>query len=139
MKVCCKCKESKELNQFNKNKSRKDGYGTYCKECAAKSSKDYYESNITNHKVKTAARNKLERQKRQDYVTAYKAAKGCKYCPEKEPCCLDLHHRKDKLYDVSTMIRDIKPLELIDLEIAKCDVACRNCHAKIHAGKLTEV
>lgn len=32
-KQCNKCAESKPLTEFNKHKTTKDGYGTYCKEC----------------------------------------------------------------------------------------------------------
>lgn len=32
-KQCNKCKEVKTLNNFNKHKTTKDGYGTYCKPC----------------------------------------------------------------------------------------------------------
>jgi hypothetical protein len=33
MKKCTKCKETKQLNNFNKDKSRKDGLSCWCKEC----------------------------------------------------------------------------------------------------------
>ena len=32
-KYCCKCKETKPIALFNKNKARKDGVDTYCKSC----------------------------------------------------------------------------------------------------------
>ena len=35
MKRCCKCGETKELEQFNKNRSRKDGLQPECKACNA--------------------------------------------------------------------------------------------------------
>ena len=33
MKTCYRCKETKEYSEFHKNKSKKDGYTTYCKKC----------------------------------------------------------------------------------------------------------
>jgi hypothetical protein len=33
MKTCPKCKEDKEEALFSKNKNRKNGLGSYCKEC----------------------------------------------------------------------------------------------------------
>lgn len=33
MKECNKCKEFKPFTEFNKHKTTKDGYGTYCKPC----------------------------------------------------------------------------------------------------------
>lgn len=32
-KICTKCKEPKELDQFGKNKKRKDGIHSWCKKC----------------------------------------------------------------------------------------------------------
>ena len=33
-KVCTRCKQVKPLNAFYRNKSKKDGHESYCKECA---------------------------------------------------------------------------------------------------------
>lgn len=33
MKTCSKCKIEKSLNEFNKNKAKKDGHSYYCKPC----------------------------------------------------------------------------------------------------------
>lgn len=41
MKQCINCKELKEFTFFFKNKSRKDGYGKYCKDCFKLKSKKY--------------------------------------------------------------------------------------------------
>jgi len=62
-KVCIKCKVEKEVNQFNKNKSRKDGYHPCCKECRkidyknnkekiSESRKDYQKQYRENNKEK---------------------------------------------------------------------------------------
>ena len=33
MKKCYRCQELKELSEFNKNRSQKDGYATWCRKC----------------------------------------------------------------------------------------------------------
>jgi hypothetical protein len=43
-KTCSKCKISKELDQFYKDKSRKDGLQRYCKECSVKIQLKYQSS-----------------------------------------------------------------------------------------------
>lgn len=46
-KICSKCKQSKKLNEFNKNKSGKHGVHHYCKDCNSiqkKSSYNYVKS-----------------------------------------------------------------------------------------------
>lgn len=46
MKTCNKCNEEKELTEFNKKKSSKDGYMNKCKSCVTKYNKLYYSNNI---------------------------------------------------------------------------------------------
>jgi hypothetical protein len=42
LKRCAHCKQKKELKFFNKNKSKKDGYADYCKDCKKEENKNYY-------------------------------------------------------------------------------------------------
>lgn len=42
MKICYKCKEEKPTLDFNKSKSSKDGYGTYCTVCRKEKKKAEY-------------------------------------------------------------------------------------------------
>lgn len=42
MKKCSKCKETKELEQFSKNKKEKSGYNCWCKSCFNLYMKAYY-------------------------------------------------------------------------------------------------
>jgi len=44
---------------------------------------------------------------------------------------LDFHHLRDKRFPVNTSAMQ-KPLELIEEEIKKCVLLCRNCHNDIH-------
>lgn len=58
---------------------------------------------------------------------------GCIKCGEKDPACLDFHHRNgklDKLGNIGTF-RKFGKQRILD-EIAKCDVLCANCHRKHH-------
>ena len=68
-------------------------------------------------------------------LAALKKERGCARCAEKDPRCLEFHHRdpKTKTTEVSGMVVFRKVTwEMIEQEIAKCDVLCRNCHAKEH-------
>jgi hypothetical protein len=42
MKTCCKCKESKELTEFNKHKGNKDGLQYTCNPCRKAIAAEYY-------------------------------------------------------------------------------------------------
>jgi hypothetical protein len=52
-KVCSKCKEPKDIGQFNKSSKSKDGLHAYCRQCNSLINKEWYGSN--SEKVKTAA------------------------------------------------------------------------------------
>ena len=88
-KKCSKCKRELSLSGFWKDKSKKDGLSSLCKDCRGKHSKQHYQDNkevIKAHvkayqqanKEKIAARNKKYRQENKEKITAHKK----KYCQE---------------------------------------------------------
>lgn len=50
---------------------------------------------------------------------------------DKNYASLDFHHLRDKKFPVNTSSMQ-KPMELIEEEIKKCVLICRNCHNDIH-------
>ena len=59
----------------------------------------------------------------------------CVRCPENHPACLSFHHRPGtkKSFEISMAVARGFSIELISLEMAKCDVLCVNCHLLVHA------
>ena len=51
MKKCTKCGVEKPLSEFNKNKSKKDGFGTECKPCAKQNLKKWLIKNPEKQKA----------------------------------------------------------------------------------------
>lgn len=49
MKKCCKCKETLPFSSFGRNKTKKDGYQTACKECKRDYSKERYARDPQKH------------------------------------------------------------------------------------------
>jgi hypothetical protein len=73
------------------------------------------------------------RRKVKQFMDDFKASVGCKNCPEKDPVCLDFHHRdRDvKEFTIGSMaITNKYSIARVKREIAKCDVLCANCHRK---------
>lgn len=70
MKVCTKCKEEKELTEYYKTKTGKDGVNSRCKVCCRQISKDWV-SNEANRKKRDAYM-KIWKQKRKEKDRAYK-------------------------------------------------------------------
>lgn len=55
----------------------------------------------------------------------------CYICKEAEYCCLELHHIRDKQYNISQAVKNL-PTNLFVKELDKCICVCANCHRKIH-------
>jgi hypothetical protein len=58
-------------------------------------------------------------------------SKPCADCGHSFPaCCMDFDHRigTEKSYCVGTMVAHHYSLNLIEKEVAKCDLVCANCH-----------
>lgn len=63
IKQCTKCKKTKELSEFRKDKTRKDGHQYICKKCKSDLDSQYY----TNNKRKVLdSQNTYRRKKRQN-------------------------------------------------------------------------
>lgn len=135
MKNCDTCKEEKDLNDFNKNRAKKDGFNSICRQCSNKRSKQYYKDNTQHHKSVITKRNSKIRKRHKAMVDELKFT-GCSICDEKEICCLDYHHLRDKENAIAVMVASGVSWSKILEEISKCILVCANCHRKIHAGLL---
>jgi hypothetical protein len=71
-------------------------------------------------------------QRNRDYIKSIKEISSCKNCGENHISCLAFHHRDKNEKDYSISHMEDMSLETIKKEIAKCDMLCHNCHAKVH-------
>jgi 5-methylcytosine-specific restriction endonuclease McrA len=57
----------------------------------------------------------------------------CLSCGESDWRCLEFHHRDptDKSFTIAAAVGRQVPLEKLTEELAKCDLLCANCHAKV--------
>ena len=138
MKTCNKCEHKLDLSAFSYNRSKEDGYNSTCKQCQKAYAKSHYAANRSYYISKATASKKKAYPANLHKVNEHKARHACKYCPESDPCCLDLHHREsaDKEYSIANKLGDYSWAAL-EKEILKCDVVCSNCHRKLHAGHLS--
>jgi hypothetical protein len=60
-KICRSCKIEKELSEFPKKNSNKDGFNNTCKKCCSDKSREYY-SKLENYKNKRRERTALKKQ-----------------------------------------------------------------------------
>lgn len=136
MKTCIKCRLEKPLAEFAfKNKSKNIQHSS-CKQCHRDYSSQHYCDNKEHYIAKSGKNRKLYYTKNREFVDNFKTNKGCLYCNEKDPVCLDFHHYKGKKeYCISSKIAECS-LNTLMLEINKCHVLCANCHRKLHAGQI---
>lgn len=80
-------------------------------------------------------RNKNENLKEE--CLQYLGGKSCYICDNNylPTCCYDFHHYKDiKEQEISRMIQRKKIVDIeLKVELDKCKVVCKNCHAQITA------
>ncbi len=131
-KICSRCKKEKPLGMFYEDKSKKDGYRSYCIECNKDYNRAYYYKNKERYKenrkayyLKNKERlNKLSKayrkknaekirkaklkiiNKHKKLINRYKTFKGCKICGIKDSVILQFHHinSNDKKIKISELI-----------------------------------
>jgi len=136
-KKCYTCGKTKELTEFNKNKVRKDGFNSICRECSKARSKQYYAENREHHKKVVLANNKKKTERNRRFVYEYLLENPCVDCGETDPVVLEFDHLPgcDKKYIISEMTSNGYSVESIKKEMEKCDVVCANCHRRRSAKR----
>jgi hypothetical protein len=124
VKYCYKCKETKDKNCFSKNRARKDGLSSQCKECHKAIRKSHYEQNKSKV-IRQVADRKFENK---NWVRKLKN-KPCMDCGSKYPYyVMDFDHRENKEFGISWCVKNGFSKERILAEMSKCDLVCSNCH-----------
>lgn len=129
MKRCVICKLDKYESEFNKNRSRKDGLSNVCRECSSERSKKYYADNKEHHRKVVGKRNIKKRKEARHYLMSVLSKAKCADCSIADLRVLEFDHvRGKKFNNISTMIAGGYSVDMIKIEIAKCDIVCANCH-----------
>lgn len=129
IKRCYTCRSDKKLCEFNKNKCRKDGLNSICKECSRKRSKEYYNDNQSDHK-KTVSSNRRRRvADAKLFVLNLVSKSKCTDCGNKDHRTFEFDHiRGIKKNDISSLVGGGYSTKFIQEEINKCEIVCANCH-----------
>lgn len=135
MKICSKCKIEKPLTSYSKNKSRKDGVQTFCKECNKSFCANKY-ATCNLHRKRILDNNNRMYKANSQFVRRVKRLYGCYFCGEKEPVSLDFHHLDPREKDKNIHSLYKYSRSALKRELRKCMLVCSNCHRKIHAGIL---
>lgn len=129
-KICIKCKDDKNIDEFNFKSVEKNIRQNTCKTCHAEMKKKSYEGN----KQATLDRNNRNKKKNKEWYDEYKSTLQCSKCDESHPACLDFHHinGEDKKIEIAAFSGQTYSKQYMLNEIKKCIVLCANCHRKHH-------
>lgn len=129
MKICCRCKEQKSIEAFNKDRKKPDGLNIYCRSCMKVIWRKHYDKDPSKYNK----RSQYRRIKLKEQFKYMKTGLKCVQCGEDHPATLDFHHRdpSEKEKEVS-IVAQYYGLDRLQKEIDKCDVLCSNCHRKLH-------
>jgi 5-methylcytosine-specific restriction endonuclease McrA len=127
-KRCGECSEIKPMAEFHLNSRSRDGRQWRCKTCNIRINREWY----ANHpEVKSGRMSTNARQRRLDAhwrILDYLRAHPCVDCGEPDPVVLDFDHLRDKVKNISAMLRH--RWDAVLAEIDKCEVVCANCHRR---------
>lgn len=129
MKKCSRCKQQKELSEFNIKNKIKGTRQYQCKSCSRFYVRSHYEKNKEYYLLKAHKRNQRIRSEIRTHVWNYLNTHPCIDCGERDIIVLEFDHIKDKLFTISSIGRN-KKLEEVQKEIKKCEVRCANCHRR---------
>lgn len=131
-KRCCTCGEMKPLDDFNRLRRAKDGRQPRCRQCH----KDWHAENKDRHNAMIHARNRVVRFELNLRILEYLSTHPCVDCGERNPVVLEFDHLRDKVANVTSLVRWTGSWATIEAEIDKCEVVCANCHRKRTSQRL---
>lgn len=100
------------------------------KEQQAGYARKHYLANTDKLKARAVRYKAEQRCRLQAHVNSLKSSTPCADCKKHfHPCIMDFDHvRGTKRNDVSTLVNRAVSFKVLNLEIAKCELVCSNCH-----------
>lgn len=131
-KVCSQCvdKTPKPIEDFAFKNKRTNRRNSACRKCTSLATSSHYANNKDYYKSKAKIHDKIARIDALQYIVDYFKTHPCIDCSEPDPIVLEFDHLRDKYKNVSRLVSNCASLNLIKLEIEKCEVRCANCHRR---------
>lgn len=122
LRRCSRCRLRKPLSAFNRNGDGRQGYCRSCFRVYFAKRGDLHRKQVEISLVRRRAEARRLIEKRR--VT------GCVDCGADDPLVLEFDHPVEgsKAGDVARMVWDGTSAARVEVELAKCDVVCVNCH-----------
>jgi hypothetical protein len=128
-KYCPGCEQEKDIEHFSFRYKTRGIRQTWCKSCQAAANKNHYKSNTQMYIDRAKTRNKRVAEENRKKMLIYLSQHPCVDCGNTDIRCLEFDHVRDsKVDDISRMLGVFANWKTIEVEIAKCEVRCANCH-----------
>ncbi len=126
-KHCRRCDKTKSVREFHR---RGKSYQSWCKECKKLLDAAWWQAN----KERLTPSKNRRKQEIREWFLSLKGQYKCARCPEDHPVALHFHHVDPSKKDFALAFAVARGYrkERIEAEMAKCEVLCANCHAKLH-------
>ena len=128
VKTCTRCGATKPLDQFPPRRRGESRLQSWCRACFAANNARYYLEHHATQKARLLRNTLARREENHLRAIEYLAGHPCVGCGEADVVVLQFHHLRDKKANVSALINAGATWARIELEIAKCNVLCANCH-----------
>ena len=127
---CYRCGAVKPAGEFNWRHMAGNRRDSFCRPCRSAYKKEHYARNKQKYIDNAAARKRLTRRKRTEYLIAFFKAHPCLDCGETDPVVLEFDHIGDnKLFEVTQHLAERRWDDIL-AEMEKCEVVCANCHRR---------
>ena len=127
---CQRCHEILPVAAFAWRSKERGTRQPWCRSCHNAHKRANYGLDRTREIARTAARRLRLIAENAPRLHAYLLEHPCVDCGESDPVVLEFDHLRDKRCDVTQMLWSGFLWSQIELEIAKCEVRCANCHRR---------
>ena len=126
---CGRCGLTKPVDDFAWRRKANGQRHNYCRPCHAIYHRQHYLANKARYIAQAAANKAALRLERTRLLIEYFKSHPCVDCGERDPLVLEFDHLRDKSFDIAAGLIDYSWERILE-EIAKCEVACANCHRR---------
>jgi hypothetical protein len=136
LRCCTRCGLSKPITEFSIKNKRTGRRAWQCHSCIAARSREHYRRNKPRYLARNRRNKRRYRSRNRSRKAEYVAGLACVDCGESDPVLLEFDHRDaaDKLANVSRLMA-AHSWARVQVEIAKCDIRCVNCHRRRTAAQ----
>jgi len=128
--TCRVCKVEKPVTEFGYRSRSRGTRHLICRSCTSDYNRDWWVKNRV-VQMPRIRRNRAKRDRElEQRIWDILFDTACVDCGETDLAVLHFDHLRDKVRDISTMWRSQRSWRAVELEIAKCEVRCANCHAR---------